>query len=449
MTASSNAKTAETTAYDAVRAQPLTRIHGRPTRSDYERIKKEASDLASEVEDIVYNWARDPATGTEYGLLAEIIGEPEYNLLTGITWTQEREPDKYDPAITAATATHTRKRMEEDWEEYRQSWYIRKGFLRGMTMNMRDALDEAYYSQLKHVTTAYRNTTPLQILEHLDTRWCPLDVRAKKQLKAEFYAEWDSSIMHITAFGLKLNEEQQRLALLGIVISDDDKLQFYMEQIYSSNIFDKKEMVEWENKPIVIKDDFIEAKRYFENLVKDFETYSQNSGGTAAKQGYDSANMAADVGDELRRYIQAIATAAAADKESAANIGEASRAKDAQIATMTSQIKTLTDAVAALTASMANKENDAPKGNSGTREQRQRQTFFHVRNMGAYCWSHGHHPVGANHTSHTCTQKKQGHVDDATATNRKSGDNYWPPQHLVKNHQKEHESYKGKSAPSN
>ena len=64
MTSSSTAKAAETTAYDAVRAQPLTRIHGRPTRTDYERIKKEASDLASEVEDIVYNWARDPATGT-------------------------------------------------------------------------------------------------------------------------------------------------------------------------------------------------------------------------------------------------------------------------------------------------------------------------------------------------------------------------------------------------
>jgi hypothetical protein len=75
MTSSSTAKAAETTAYNAVRAQPLTRIHGRPTRTDYERIKKEASesDLASEVEDIVYNWARDPATGTEYGLLAEII----------------------------------------------------------------------------------------------------------------------------------------------------------------------------------------------------------------------------------------------------------------------------------------------------------------------------------------------------------------------------------------
>jgi hypothetical protein len=54
-------------------------------------------------------------------------------------------------------------------------------------MNMRGALNEQYYLQLKHITTAYRNTTPIQILEHLDTRWCPLDVRARKLLKADFF----------------------------------------------------------------------------------------------------------------------------------------------------------------------------------------------------------------------------------------------------------------------
>jgi hypothetical protein len=49
-------------------------------------------------------------------------------------------------------------------------------------------------------------------------------------------------------------------------------------------------MVSWENKPIVIKDDYDQAKMYFENLVRDFETYTQNSGGGAAKTGYESAN---------------------------------------------------------------------------------------------------------------------------------------------------------------
>jgi len=122
--------------------KPFTRIHGRPTRQDCELIIKEASDLASKVENITFTWSRDTATGEEYGLLAEIIGDIEYTHLTNLNWTQETEPTLYDPAITAATATHTRKRMEEEWEEKHESWFIRKGFLRGVTMNMRDVLDK-------------------------------------------------------------------------------------------------------------------------------------------------------------------------------------------------------------------------------------------------------------------------------------------------------------------
>jgi hypothetical protein len=63
------------------------------------------------------------------------------------------EPAKYDPAITAATATHTRKRLEE-WEEKRESWFTWKGFVRRVTMNRGNALNEQYYSQLKHINTA-------------------------------------------------------------------------------------------------------------------------------------------------------------------------------------------------------------------------------------------------------------------------------------------------------
>lgn len=87
---SSSAKAAEATSYDAVRANPFTRIHGRPTRQDYELLKKEASDLASEVDNITFEWSRDIATGEEYGLLAEIIGDVEYNHLTNLIWAQEQ-----------------------------------------------------------------------------------------------------------------------------------------------------------------------------------------------------------------------------------------------------------------------------------------------------------------------------------------------------------------------
>ncbi len=93
--------------------------------------------------------------------------------------------------------------------------------------------------------------------------------------------------MHLTAFGMKLDKEQVRINRLGVIISN---IQFYMEQIYASNCFDKNEMVDWKNKPIHIKDDYNKAKLYFKGLVLDFKTYTQNSGGDSSKMGYESAN---------------------------------------------------------------------------------------------------------------------------------------------------------------
>jgi hypothetical protein len=267
---SSSAKAAETTSYDAVCTAPFTRTHGQPTRHDYETLKKEATDLACKVDNLTFAWSWDPTTGEEYGLLAEIIGNVEYTHLKNLIWIQEVEPQQYDPAITNATVTHTRECMEDKWEEKRKSWYIRKWFLHGVTMNMHNVLDKQYYSQLKNIKTAFRNTTPIQILKHLDTRWCPLNIQGCKILKKEFYTDWDSSDVHITTFW---DEAQSWLSRMGIVISNKDKLQFYLKQIYVSKCFDKREMMMWENKPIIIKDNYAQARAYFKNLVKDFKTY--------------------------------------------------------------------------------------------------------------------------------------------------------------------------------
>ncbi len=166
------------------------------------------------------------------------------------------------------------------------------------------------------------------------------------------------------------------------------------------------------------------------------------------KQGYKSANMAANFGNKLRKYIQEIASAAAAGKESAANISKETKLKDAKIHVMTTQIKTLIDAITLLTKSLANKENTPPNMgnmNSGTTHC----TFHWMHNMGAYCWSHGHHSVRAKHTSSTCTKKKEGHIDDVTTTYCQGGNNFWPANNKVKESQHNHPSFKVKTAPTN
>jgi methyl-accepting chemotaxis protein len=130
-------------------------------------------------------------------------------------------------------------------------------------------------------------------------------------------------------------------------------------------------MLRWENKPIIVKDNYAQAKTYFENLVKDFKTYTQNSGGKTRKMVYESANHMADICNKIRKYIQDIASATVANKERtaevAANISEASRAKDAQIESITAQIKLLTDTITLLSKLLANKENNSGGGNSSER----------------------------------------------------------------------------------
>ena len=92
---------------------------------------------------------------------------------------------------------------------------------------MRDALDKQYYKQLKHWLTKYRNVKPQEILQHLNNRWCPLDVMARKQIHDAYYTKWDKD-QHLMAFGKRLDNRQEQLGRLSIVISNEDKLQFYL-----------------------------------------------------------------------------------------------------------------------------------------------------------------------------------------------------------------------------
>ena len=163
----STAKQAKTTALESVHAIPFTRVHGRPTRRNYETLKEETSALASKVEDITYAWSKNE--NDNYGLLANILDADEYDELTGInSYAIPCKPASYDPTITNATLTHECKWKEEEWDLVRTTWFICKGFLRGVVNNLHDALDKQYYSQLKHCLTAYRNIPPHQILEHLN-----------------------------------------------------------------------------------------------------------------------------------------------------------------------------------------------------------------------------------------------------------------------------------------
>ncbi len=80
-------------------------------------------------------------------------------------------------------------------------------------------------------------------------------------------------------FGKRLNDDQHALVRSDVTIVDEDKLQFYLEQMYNSNHFDKNKMLTWEKQPTATKTDYDTAKNYFEALVKATDTSEMNAGG--------------------------------------------------------------------------------------------------------------------------------------------------------------------------
>jgi hypothetical protein len=260
-------------------------------------------------------------------------------------------------------------------------------------------------------------------------------VHAKKLLKAEYWTKREGN-MHRVAFGKCLNDKQISIERFRINISNKDKLQFYLEQMYSCNQFNQSQMTAWENKVKAIKTNWTEAKWYFEGLVCDLKVYKQNSGGTVEKSKCKSANHAAeaDKGNKLRHYIATIA-----DKmqdKMAANICNSMQKKTNKMGV---QQEILSNAVAKLTKALTNKENNG--GGNGCGSGGGKKLWTKLQCMGGYCWSHGYHPIGNSHTSATCTFLKEGHKTNTTFDNIMGSNDYWPPIHCIINSQKLHSTF--------
>jgi hypothetical protein len=284
------------------------------------------------------------------------------------------------------------------------AWFIRKGFLNGIVDNLRDALEKQNYCQLKHCLAAYCNITPFQILEHLNNWWCPLAVQAKKELWKAYYSKWYSN-EHIIAFGKCLNNNQKALIRLEVTIPDDNKLQFYLKEIYDSNKFDEQYMLTWEQSSAIIKTNFDQTKAYFEKIVKGTNVYKQNTGDNSMQcNTNESANQMTNYGNKLWEWIQQIASNGAYN-ELATNTQATNK-----IASMEAEIKKLTAAIAQMADKRNISENVNPNASSGDWPSRCPQNKK-PRNRGGYCHSHGYHPIGDKHTSANCSWKKDCHKE--------------------------------------
>ena len=105
-----------------------------------------------------------------------------------------------------------------------------------MCHNFCDTLDLEFYSALEHADYGYINVLPCEYIVHLETEHCPMDPTAIKDIKGHYYRRKETH-ERLRKFATWLDEEQNRLAVDGIIIQKTDKFQRYLSKVYKSGIF--------------------------------------------------------------------------------------------------------------------------------------------------------------------------------------------------------------------
>jgi hypothetical protein len=457
----STSKTIEQAAYDVVRKHHLTKIHGWPNRAQLINMIDEilAKIVDIDISDTYGDKTVDDAMNN-FGCLAGIMTEDEYLQRTTLDWEEPTEPDYYDINITDEMPRHVRKRMEEVHNQKITDYWTYMGTMRGLAVNIREALQEQYYSKLKHSLTAYNAVKPRELLEHVGEVWAPMDTKSKRELRKDYYQPWNvGDGVLLSAFTQALVDKRVKLQFHGITINDDELNEHFVAEMYASNKFTAEDKKAWEEKDEADKDDWDTIVEYFNNKMTATDIYLNNASGADKIQYERAANVAedklADIGDDLREFILTLqqsniinSTASTTVTDTTANVKDT---KDTKYDAMTERMMVMETMMKDMMKQMGAKKPAATGPASGDdKDGVKTKTFKYPRNMGGYCDSCGFHPVGPKHNSETCNRKREGHVATVTWTNRsENGCMEWPVAAKVKPSQQEHTAYKGKSAPTN
>ena len=144
----------------------------------------------------------------------------------------------------------------------KRDWAVVKGFLRGVSKNIRYALDLDFFESLQHTRYNYLKFLPQEYTTNLDTKHFPLDVKKIDELKAHYNRGWECD-ENLRRFPKLLNEEQASLQLDSVTINNNEKFIHYLRKLYCSGTFTDKAVIEWNNKPT--------AEQTYNNAIIFFE----------------------------------------------------------------------------------------------------------------------------------------------------------------------------------
>ena len=350
----------EESTYKSVLAENITRVHGVPTWGHKQRMVSELTKIAMRYK-VSYGWSGG------YGLIALIIGA--VRLAADHPGVDPfLHPDRPDmaPTIAPGTSQHETRRLLDENNLARRDYAVVSGFCRGASELIRNALDTEYYEDLEHVRYGYDRIRPREYIEHLEAEHCPLDERATKQAREHYFRGWERTKSPrpegLLRFGKRLDEEQESLGLDGVTISNANKEEHYLLQVFQSGVFPATTIREWKRRPGA-NQTHAHAKTFFQAEQKGLTEVHRLIGDTAQGHGYESAPAALERGldtildrfnDNVEQRVQETVDAGIQQLAAARRpTDEANAATDQSISQLREQLTTLASSMSALQREMA------------------------------------------------------------------------------------------------
>jgi hypothetical protein len=138
-------KLAEEAAYKRIRDEPLPRYPGKLSRTKYHDLR----------DTTVKQLSQFPTVYAEHrnrGFAGELLTNAEFRTITNqnVAYVQpDDNEDQYDPDIDDTMLDSVKKQREAQWDDRLICIATRRGALRGVKDNFRDAVDSKYYEDLE------------------------------------------------------------------------------------------------------------------------------------------------------------------------------------------------------------------------------------------------------------------------------------------------------------
>ena len=140
-------------------------------------------------------------------------------------------PTAYNPSIRTNISNFVKAKKTAEWEDLKESFAALTGARLGITENIRYSFDTTYQEQLADTVLGYTTVSLKYYFDNLTVKWCKLTTAMRSQMKVEYFRGWEEE-EHVTAFARHLDLEQMELDTNIIAISDEDKRNHYILQMY-------------------------------------------------------------------------------------------------------------------------------------------------------------------------------------------------------------------------